>query len=293
MIVPLPRPEDAAPPWTTVDWRPFVADTLVDGRRLRYLDYGTGPTLVLLHGMASSWQWWLENIPELARHHRVIAVDLPGCGDSEPLPSPAEMATHAHAVLDLLTGLDIKSAVVVGHSMGGLVAIAMATTAPHRVRSLVLVDAGGVPMSERRLAATLVVLRICAAVMRRGFVRRLLAEKAWVRRYALRGAFRDPDVLYQELAERIMPAFAGPGFVGSVPAAGRAVRATQPESIGCPVLLVWGEHDGVAPLYCAQDMHARLPNSELVVIAGVGHTPMVESPAEFNRAVINFTRAFK
>lgn len=276
--------------WTRTDWEPFVKDTHVAGRRLRYLDYGSGPVLVLLHGMASSWQWWLENIPELAREHRVIAVDLAGCGLSEPLPPPADMSSHADTVLGLLAELDIETATVAGHSMGGLVAIGMAAADPRVVRRIVLVGSGGVPMTDRRLAAILLLLRGAAAVLGRGWVRRLLAEKASVRRFALRGAFRDPDSLSQELAAQTMPAFGGPGFVDSVAAAGRAVRETRPETITCPVLLVWGEHDVMAPLHCAVDMHARLNDSRLVVISGVGHSPMVESPDEFNQAVLGFTR---
>src|SRR6202012_5254443 len=134
--------ETDVPHWTDIDWGPSIANRVINGRRLQYLDYGTGPALVLLHGMASSWQWWLENIPALAQQHRVIAVDLPGFGESEPLPAPAEMATHARTVLDLLTQLGIESATFAGHSMGGLVAIETFKAEPGRVRNLILVDSG-------------------------------------------------------------------------------------------------------------------------------------------------------
>lgn len=279
----------AAAPQT--NWSSWVNNRLVDDRRLRYLDYGSGPTLVLLHGMAASWQWWLENIPALARNHRVIAVDLPGCGESEPLPASAEMATHARTVLHLLEQLDAGPVTVVGHSMGGLVAIEMAQADPARVRGLVLVDAGGVPMTERRLAAILIGLRLAAAVLRRPFVRRALASKVWVRRLALRAAFADPAAMSPSLAAETMPVFAGPGFVDSVAAAGRSARAAVPEAIPCPVLLVWGERDVIAPAQCAHDMHARLPDSQLVVINGTGHSPMIEDPGAFNEAVLNFVAA--
>ena len=173
----LPSREAPVPHWTDIDWGPSISNRLIDDLQVRYLDYGSGPAVVLLHGMAASWQWWLENIPELGRHHRVIAVDLPGFGHSEPLPAPAEMATHARTVLDLLAQLGIESATVSGHSMGGLVALEMFLADPRRVRSLILVDAGGVPMPEGRLAVILVVLRICAGILRRRFIRRALATK--------------------------------------------------------------------------------------------------------------------
>jgi pimeloyl-ACP methyl ester carboxylesterase len=276
------------PHWTDIDWAPSVAGRPINGLRVNYLDHGTGPALVLLHGMAASWQWWLENIPALAQHHRVIAVDLPGFGRSEQLPAPAEMASHARTILELLNQLDIQSATVAGHSMGGLVAIETFMADPLRVRNLILVDAGGVPMSERRLAVILVALRICTAVLRRGFVRRALATKAWVRRLALFAAFRDPSVMSPELAAETMPLFGGPGSADAVAAAGRAVNATVPESITCPVLLVWGEHDAIVPPRSAHDMHERLPDSELAVFTRAGHSPMVEFPDRFNDLVLQF-----
>lgn len=287
----LPSGEVSVPHWTEIDWGPSIVDRLINNRRVRYLDYGTGPEVVLLHGMAASWQWWLENIPALAQQHRVIAVDLPGFGHSEPLPRPAEMAMHARAVLDLLTQLGIESATVSGHSMGGLVAMAMFTTDPQRVRNLILVDSGGVPMSDRRLAVVLVVLRICVAILRRRFVRHALATRPWLRRLALGGAFRDPGVMSPALAALTMPLFGGPGSVDAIAAAGRAVNTTVPESITCPVLLVWGEHDAVVPPSAAHQMQAKLPDCELAVFPGSGHSPMVECPDQFNDLALSFINA--
>jgi pimeloyl-ACP methyl ester carboxylesterase len=278
-----------APRWVDIDWGPLIHNRLVNERRIRYVDYGSGPALVLLHGMANSWQWWLENIPSLGQHHRVIAVDLPGCGNSEPLPPPAEMSTHAHTISDLLDQLGVRSATVAGHSMGGLVALEMATAHSELVRNLVLVDAGGVPMTERRLRIVLVMLRTFCVILRRNFVRRALATKPWVRRLLFRAAFRDPGVMSAQLAAQTMPLLNAPGFVDAVAASGRAVRSSVPEKIACPVLLVWGEHDRLAPVRCARDMHERLPDSELVILSGVGHAPAIECPERFNDAVLAFT----
>ncbi|MCV7412525.1 alpha/beta fold hydrolase [Mycobacterium florentinum] len=281
----------AVPHWTDIDWAPSIAYRVINGLRVQYLDYGMGPAVVLLHGMASSWQWWLENIPALAQQHRVIAVDLPGFGQSDPLPAPAEMATHARTVLDLLTELGIESATVTGHSMGGLVAIEMFKADPRRTSRLILVDSGGVPMSERRLAVILVVLRLCSAILRRRFVRHALATRMWVRRIALRAALRDPRVMSAQLAAMTMPTFGGPGSVDAIPAAARSVHATVPESITCPVLLVWGEHDVVVSPKSAYQMHDKLPDCELAVFSDSGHCPMVEFPDRFNDLALNFLAA--
>jgi pimeloyl-ACP methyl ester carboxylesterase len=201
------------------------------------------------------------------------------------------MSTHASIVIDLLGQLKVRSATVMGHSMGGLVALDMAAIDRELVRSLILVDAGGVPMTERRLRAILVLLRFFCLILRRRFLRHALATKPWIRRLLLRAAFRDPRILSPELAAQTMPLLNAPGFVYAVAAAGRAVRNSAPEQIRCPVLLVWGEHDLLAPLRCAQDMHDRLPDSELVVLRGSGHTPFIEQPTQFNDAVLAFTAA--
>jgi pimeloyl-ACP methyl ester carboxylesterase len=203
------------------------------------------------------------------------------------------MSTHAGTVLDLLRQLRVRSATVVGHSMGGLVALAMATADRELVRSLVLVGAGGVPMTERRLRLVLVVLWLVCALLRPKFLRRLLATKPRARRLLLRAAFRDPDTLSAELAAEIMPLLDAPGFLDAVAASGRAVRNSAPEQIRCPVLLLWGEQDLMSPVRCARDMHGRLPDSRLVVLRGVGHTPSIERPLAFNESVLAFTAVQK
>lgn len=288
MTQPLTGSVTPAPRWVDIDWDPFIHNCLVNERRVRYVDYGSGPALVLLHGMGASWQWWLENIPTLGRRHRVIAVDLPGFGNSEPLPPPAEMSTHAHSITDLLGHLGVRSATVAGHSMGGLVALEMASANRELVRNLVLVGAGGVPMTERHLRVVLIMLRFFCVILRLRLVRRALATKSAVRRVMLRAAFRDPDVMSAELAAHTMPLLNAPGFIDAVAASGRAVRACVPEKICCPVLLVWGEHDRLSPVHGARDMHERLPDSELVIVEGAGHTVPIERPNRFNDTVLAF-----
>lgn len=293
MTHPFLHEESSPQHWTAIEWRPFIHDAVIDGRHLRFVDYGSGPALVLLHGMGASWQWWLENIPALAHRHRVIAVDLPGFGRSDPLPKPAEITTHARTVTELLGQLGVRSATITGHSMGGLVALAMAKADPCLVQNLVLVGAGGVPMTERRLQIILAMLRVFSAGLRLTFVRRALATEGWLRQMALRPAFHDPAVLSPELAAVTMPLLNAPGFVDAVAASGRAVRESVPEDITCPVLLLWGEYDRMAPVHCAEDMHRRLSDSELVIIPGSGHTPAVERPDQFNEAVLNFTASHR
>jgi pimeloyl-ACP methyl ester carboxylesterase len=267
--------------WTDRSWDGDVREFDHRGARLRYLDHGAGPTLVLLHGMACCWQWWLECIPELAEHYRVIAVDLPGFGDSDPLPAPASMEEYADAVVALVEGAGIERVAVAGHSMGGLVAARMAMARPDLVARLVLVDAGGVPMSERRLHMVLKVLRVAHAMFTYPAMLDLLASNRGARRRLLRGAMADPDAMSDELAAVVVPRLNAPAFVDAIAASARAVRDSRPEEITVPTGLIWGERDVFAPVHTAEQMLARLPNGRLDVMPGVGHSPMVESPRAF------------
>lgn len=277
------RPDDH---WTARDWAAEVRVHRDEGRRLEYLDHGTGSPVVLLHGLGCCWQWWLECLPALAAHHRVIAVDLPGFGASDPLPTGSGMPVYADAVAGLLRRLGLGDVTLVGHSMGGLVAMDVALHHPELVRKLVLVGSGGAPMSERRLRSVLTVLRIAHATLARPGVTRLLVERRAARRILLRGAMRDPGVMSDELAAVVLPRLDAPAFLDAVAASAAAVRACRPESLVLPTALVWGEHDLFAPLHTAEELLERLPAGRLVVLPGLGHSPMVEAPHLFAEVLL-------
>lgn len=278
-------------PWTSTDWSAYVHDLDLGGRRLRFLDYGDGPPLLLLHGLGCSWQWWLEMVPTLSREHRVIAVDLPGFGHSEALEKPALMDTHAETMFALADALDLGPLVVGGHSMGGLITLAMAGQQPSRVRGVVLVNAGGVPMTGLRLAVVVSVLRASQRLLAWNPVTRLLVARSGVRRLLLRGALKDPASMRPEMAAEVVPLMASPGFLDAITAASEAVRASRPEDVACPVLLIWGADDPIVRLASARQMQERLPDGRLEVIPGIGHTPMVEAPELASRHLLAFTRS--
>lgn len=272
--------------WAEIDWEGHLHDFAVDGAQVRYLDRGEGPTLVLLHGMACCWQWWLECLPELTARFRVIAVDLPGFGDSTPLASGSSIPHQAGAVIELLDGLGVDRAAVAGHSMGGLIAAQIARDHPDLVARLVLVDAGGVPMTERRLSAVLRVLSLAHRTLTRPAMLDLLVNSRAARRLMLRGAMADPDCLSNELAAIVIPRLDAPGFADAIAASARAVRASDPGAITVPTRLIWGEKDLFAPVHTAQEMVRALPDGRLDVLPGVGHSPMVEAPGPFTRLLI-------
>lgn len=281
-----PKPHRSPSEWESIDWSMHTHDFEASATRLRYCDFGTGLVLILLHGMACSWQWWLECLPALGKTFRVIAVDLPGFGNSQPLSEPAELAAYADVVGELADELALGEVAVAGHSMGGLVALALTQRRPDLVSQLVLVDAGGVPMSERRLRIVLRVLRFFHGILTRTWVLNLLVKRPRLRQLMLRGAMRDPSVMSDALASVVVPLLAAPAFGDAIRASATAVRESNPESIRVPTTLIWGERDLFAPVQNARDMLARLPDGRLEVLAGLGHSPMVEAPHEFTELLV-------
>src|SRR5207247_5261751 len=132
----------------------------VAGRPANVIEPGAGdPPVVFVHGLAGSWQNWLENLPHFAERHRVIAMDLPGFGAS---PMPAEkisISGYAQWLDELLGTLGVDEAVVVGNSMGGFIGAELAIAFPRRVRRLVLVSAAGLTIEYQRNERILGLLR--------------------------------------------------------------------------------------------------------------------------------------
>src|SRR5262249_39232668 len=153
--------------WTDIDWSSYVHDVIVGGRSIRYVDYGNGPPLILLHGLGGCWQWWLECLPALSRHSRVIGIDLPGFGHSDPLPASATMCDYASVVAPLVDELALSSVTVAGHSMGGVVTLALARARPASLERILLINAGGVPASRRQLGTIVLLMRLAFLALSR------------------------------------------------------------------------------------------------------------------------------
>ena len=123
--------------WLDFPWDRHQHRMQIDGREVNYVDAGEGPALVFVHGLGASWQSWLENIPEFARDHRVVAMDLPGFGYSEmPEPRTSRSSTTRAGPSGCSTRSGSTSARVVGNSMGGFIAAEMAIRRPERVQRL-------------------------------------------------------------------------------------------------------------------------------------------------------------
>ncbi|MHC1563606.1 alpha/beta fold hydrolase [Actinomycetospora sp. C-140] len=276
--------------WRGAEWRDQLRDAVIAGRRMRYLDVGDGPVLLLVHGLGASWNVWYRAIPDLVQDYRVIAVDLPGFGRSEPLERAVNVGSYAEALLGLLDHVDVDRVLVVGHSLGGLITQRLATLDPVRVVGLVLVstsDGRLEPHQEIAFRAAVAVARALRVLAPPQFVLRpaitMLVAVGPVRRRLLARVVHDPGSIPHELAAHMLMA------VYRSPALGHAVRAAlshvdrlDPRAVDTPTLIISGERDRILPSASTHRLAQDIPNATHEVWDNVGHHPMLERPERFN-----------
>ena len=264
----------------------------IDDREVRYVDAGEGPALVFVHGLGASWQSWLENIPEFARDHRVVAMDLPGFGYSEMPEEEISIERYAKWTFRLLDVLGIESAAVVGNSMGGFIAAEMAIREPERVQRLVVISAAVFWQTYRRAQPLVQIARLSDAIVARGLARVTddVATRPRLRSWALATAgFRYPHLISKELAhEMVRSARRTDGFLPALEALADFPLEEELPKISCPALIVWGAHDTLVPVKDAKRMEDLIPDSRRVVFERTGHVAMLERPERFNRLLREF-----
>ena len=275
--------------WQSIDWSAHMRDATIRGRRIRYAEVGSGPAVVLIHGQGGSWQFWLRVIPKMAGRARIIAVDLPGFGQSEPIAAEHDVfPEHVATVAGLLDHLGLAKAIVVGHSMGGLVSLQVACDHPDRISGLLLTNAGGANVSPGRLRWILIALRVFNAIFSIPWVPRVVARTHWLRTVFFAAGVNNRRTFSEPLASEILPRMAAPGFMQSLEAAAVAVNHVRPEDVTCPSLVVWGTKDRILPLSTSHLLVSKIPDARLVHLEAVGHCPMIEAPDRFSQLLADF-----
>lgn len=254
------------------------------GGRIAYDERGAGEPLVLLHGHPFDRSMWSPQLAALSDEFRVVAPDLPGYGDSALRADPMPMRSFADAVIELFDLLEVERAVVVGLSMGGLVAMELGLGYPARVKGVVLAATTAEPVAageqEVRLAKA-------ALAQERGMLP-LAGEM-------ITDLFGPDAGRDHALVLRIFT------MMLSAPAQGAAAalrgRAQRPDysqlltGLPVPAMVIAGDHDVHAPDRIVEQLVGALPDPELVRFAGSGHLPNLEEPDGFNAAVRRFTRS--
>ena len=259
------------------------------GTLLRYAVGGDGPALVLVHGLGGTIENWRAIGPPLVESHRVLVPDLPGHGGSALLAEAGNVDALAEAVLGIADAEQMRGAVWIGHSLGGVVALRAAVLRPDVVRGLVLAGAAGIGSASRSAEVTLALL----GALRPG---RLIApfRHTWARsRLGRRTAFgwwgvADPDALEPDLAEAFL---AGPAQHTDTRQAARALLVSDPRAeldrVTCPCLCLWGASDNWVRPEDGME-YARRLRAPLRAIAGCGHLLIGERPDACLAAIRDF-----
>lgn len=256
---------------------------------------GEGPPLVLIHGITSSSRTWKSVMPRLAEKYTVIAPDLLGHGKSAKPQGDYSLGAYASGMRDLLVALEIPKATIVGHSLGGGIALQYAYQFPDRVGRLVLVDTGGIDKEVNLVlrAATLPGAEFVLPV--------LFAAPLHEAGLRIRGFFdalglrANADVQgVSEGFSSLTEADARRAFLNTVRSVidptGQKVTAKDRLYLAgdIPSLIVWGERDRIIPSSHGQLAHELMPGSRLEIFPGAGHFPFNDDPDHFINVLNDF-----
>ena len=265
----------------------------VNSQNIRYIDAGSGLPLVFIHGFGASIFSWRKNLEPLSTYHRVCAPDLPGFGYSDkPLDADYSIDAYADFMIQFMDRLKIEKAVLVGHSLGGGIALLTSLKYPDRVLALVLLDAEAYPITPPLM------LKVAKLPGIRSVVHRAIGE--WVVRVSLQRSFHDPSLITEPLIkEYYRPFLTENGKAAPI----RVLQAMDFEklqelpgryrNIKKKTLIIWGREDQISGIHLARKLKKDLPNSRLRIIPECGHLVQEEKPEVVNRAIIRFANRIR
>jgi pimeloyl-ACP methyl ester carboxylesterase len=282
------------------DFVPPVSERTIptdDGGQIHVVERGQGPPVVLVHGITLSAAVWGNQLHDLAATHRVIAIDQRGHGRSLPGTEPADLARLGTDLLTVLEAMEVRDAVAVGHSMGGMVLLRLAADRHEalfeRVAGLVLVGTSAGPVSRLPYwaEAAPVVARMAGGQIRlsqrtgrgllpSGDLSYLIARRAF-------GAHPDPTQV--EMTRAIIDD-TSPLVVAELLRDVMSVDLSSDlEKVDLPALVIVGSKDRLLPPWTARRLAEALPRAELLTLPGCGHMVMLERPRELTAAIERFS----
>jgi len=267
---------------------------MLHGRRVNYVQAGNGPVLLLIHGIAGSLENWQAVIATLARQYTVVAPDLPGHGGSAPSAGDYSLGALAAGLRDLLVALGHERATLVGHSLGGGIAMQFTYQFPEMTERLVLVSSGGLgpevsallraaalPGADQFIAATAALGNTIGPKIAGAL--RILGLRATTDIAVVAGG-------YASLVDRDRRAAFLTTLHGVVGTGGQLIHAGDRFYLadGMPVQIIWGDRDPIIPVKHAHSAHNAMPGSQLAIFEGVGHLPQLEAPERFVEVLERF-----
>jgi pimeloyl-ACP methyl ester carboxylesterase len=269
---------------TVVVWAQAPPSKQVEifGQKIQYIEAGSGPPVILLHGLGGDKSNWAYTTPVLAKNYHVYVPDQIGFGESDkPL-----IAYRIGTLVDFLDGfykkLGIAKAIVVGNSLGGWTAAAFTLAHPEKVDRLVLVDSAGYSLAKTGVQAQrelLQVLNPSTVASEKALMGIILANKAMVTDAFAEGAFA------QHM--RRNDGYTIDRFLDSL-LRNEDVIDGKLDAIKVATLVVWGREDGLIPLSAGQMMGTEIAGSQTVILDHCGHVPQIECAVPFNTALMKF-----
>jgi len=262
--------------------------TLPGGDRLQVRQDGpaSAPAIVLLHGFASSMHWWQNDVPLLDSRYHVVRFDLLGHGGSSKPSGGYSMEHQAQLVDEALHQLGVRRALIVGHSMGGLVATALATRDPSLVAGVALVDspptatAGKLPFTARVGFLPVLGQALRSVFITNGEVSNAL-QSAFAPHYPVPSQFVT-DFWRMTYTSYTQSHQADNSYLRRRP------MALRLSALGLPVLALYGTKDAIVSPTAMREDYSSVPHAQVVAIAGAGHSPMVEKPYATARLLLPF-----
>jgi pimeloyl-ACP methyl ester carboxylesterase len=255
-------------------------DLILRGVRVRFRDEGRGPAVLLVHGFLMSHRAFGALLPLLTSRFRVIAPDLPGFGQSEkPARYGYSREAYADTLCDLLAGLGIPRAHVVGHGTGGCVALTMAAAHPEHVERLVAMDAPAFP-STRGLRTRLPRLPWVGPLLFKQLYGRMLFHRHFREELFLPGYPYDRARVDTWFEDFDPPEARESAYKALLALGDTAALTPRLPRVRAPSLVLWGERDRRYPLELGQRLARELPDARLEVILGAGHCPADDHPDE-------------
>jgi pimeloyl-ACP methyl ester carboxylesterase len=281
----------AAGSWDEFDFAPYEHNLQIEGRSVKYVDLGDPglPVLFYVHGLMGTWRNWIFNLLPFADRYRVIAIDLPGFGESQLPARGISIEHYAETLKEFATALGIGRFTLVGNSMGGHIGAMVAKRTPELLERLVLVDPAGFSTSTRflgrlsALAWTINWFFLLAARFRRtiAFNRRLAAVLTKI-------VLHKPKQISSQLILMLLEGVGKAGFVPAIRAIATTPIAPVPGEVTVRTAIIWGRNDLLVPRSDAFRYANLIPHARLELMDDVGHIPMFETPERFNAVLEDF-----
>lgn len=275
---------------STFPYTEFSHFAEVKGVQIHYQEKGEGTPLILLHGLASSTYTWRNLFEPLSKNYRVIAVDLKGFGFSEKPDGDYSRPEQARLVIDLMNSLQIEKAIICGNSMGGEVALNVAIQEPNKVKSLILLDNGGMKVSG---GGSLVPFYLQVPYINRLLTALAMTSNKLVRQGLEKSYYDDSKISDETVAKYYLPVTGRDGQRGVLLARQQASNGeieSQLSQINIPTLIVWGADDEVIPLEAGKKTNSLIKDSKLVIYEKCGHLPQEEMPDKLLLEILEFLK---